>query len=419
MIDYRRITLPNGLTVLLHQDRSTPLVALNILFNAGSKFDPPSKTGLAHLFEHLMFSGTTSVPNFDEPMQMAGGENNAFTNSDYTSYYCYGPASNLETFIWLEADRIENLRLREQEFKVQQKVVIEELHESCWSVPYGDVWHHILPMVYGQFPYAWPTIGRSENELEMITLDDAKAFYEKHYRVSNAILSIVGHIDISKTIDYVNKYFGKLNGSVNAPREFKFRQDQIPARRLSMHGDVPLESFYFIFPMPGRHSKEYYALDLISDLLAVGKSSLLYQTFIKSNQYLSSVDAYITGNIETGLFIVEGKISAAADLSFVEEAFWQLIHTLGKEGLSDDLMQKLKNTSESNITFSEIGTLNKAMNLGYFELVGDVDLINNEGEIYQGIEAKFLVNVLRKYICKDNMYSLHYMPKAIASKEGQ
>ncbi len=411
MIHYHRHTLPNGLTVLLHRDVNTPLVALNMLFRAGSKYDPPKATGLAHLFEHLMFSGTETVPNFDVPMQMAGGENNAFTNSDYASYYCYGPADNLETFLFLESDRLQNLRLKENEFRVQQKVVIEELYESCFAVPYGDVWHHLLPMIYQELPYSWPTIGRSVEELLNMTLEDAHDFHRRYYHISNAILSITGNINIEETTGMIEKYFGSLNGPAQDRPQFDF--SAVPNRRLReiVSGKVPVKSFYFVFPMEGRNSKNYYALDLISDLMAVGKSSLLYQHFIKKYQMLTSVDAYITGNVDAGLFIVEGKIAGHFGFDAVENEFWKLVNKLKETGIDQQLMQKLKNTSESNIIFSEIGTLNKAMNLCYFELLGDIELINREANIYRDMDADYLDSVFKDFIDPLRMNVLKYSPR--------
>ncbi len=414
MIEYQQRQLSNGLMVLLHQDSSTPLVAVNMLFRAGSKYDPPDKTGLAHLFEHLMFSGTDQVPNFDIPVQLAGGENNAFTNSDYADYYTYGPAKSLEAFLWLESDRLEHLRLRPQEFAVQQKVVIEELFESCLSLPYGDVWHHLLPMVYRNFPYAWPTIGRSDKELETITLDDIKSFYRRYYHVSNAILSVAGNIDPSQTDDWVDQYFGQINGTAFPIPEFAFdTKDNVP-HRIVIESDVPSESFYLVFPMPGRGDPSYYSLDLFSDLLALGRSSMLYQKFIKENQWLSNVDAYITGNIDTGLFVVEGRLAPAAVLGEIEDCFWKMIEQLVVVGIKQSMMQKLRNTSESNFMFSEVGTLNRAINLGYYQLIGDANLINLEGSIYQSLSAEDLLGVVDRFIRPDKASLVHYVPKSRA-----
>lgn len=410
MITFERKQLPNGLIVLLHQDKSTPLVAVNLLFRAGSKYDPPKKSGLAHLFEHLMFSGTKEVPDFDTPIQQSGGENNAYTNSDYANYYSYGPAQNLETLLWLEADRLGNLNISQDALSVQQQVVIEELYETCLNLPYGDVWHHVLPLIYRDHPYEWPVIGRDEREIASIDLDDVLQFYRRHYHVGNAILSVAGNFSFEETWGLVEQYFGKLVGQLTHVKTYKYNLEAYRSTRIMLESKVPLEAFYMIFPMPERNHRAYYLLDLLSDLLSDGRSSLLYQTLVKENQLLTAVDAYITGTLDAGLFILEGRLNNGVEIKAAEAKIWEILERLKQVEIRSPLMEKLKNNTESSIVFSESGTLNKAMNLGFFELIGNADLINQEAQIYGGITENELRDACSEYLTVEKASVIQYVP---------
>ncbi len=409
MVHFDRLVLPNGLRVILHQDDSTPLVAVNLLFGAGSKYDPEGGSGLAHLFEHLMFSGTPAVPDFDTPIQMAGAENNAFTNCDHASYFSYGPAQNLETFLWLEADRLRDLVVTQEAFDIQQHVVIEELYESCLNVPYGDVWHHLLPAVYPAHPYARPTIGISEQEIAALTLDDAQRFYQQYYHSANAVLSVSGNFQMTTTQNLITGFFGDLRSGTSAPMHMG-RQESGTGDPIRLLGDVPVPSFYIAFQMPSRDHPDYIALDLVSDLLAMGRSSLLYRTLVKEMQILSTVDAYVTGTLDCGLLVIEGRLANGSALESVTDQLWHLIEGTATQLLDQWTMEKLKNTLESNLVFSEISSLNKAMNLCFYEWLGDIDLINREAEQYQALGAEDIRRVIRKYLVPDNATILSYEP---------
>jgi predicted Zn-dependent peptidase len=411
MVKYERFELSNGLKVLLHQDDLTPLVAVNLLFNAGSKFDPLHKSGLAHLFEHLMFSGTSAVPDFDEPIQMAGAENNAFTNSDYANYYSYGPHQNLETLLWLEADRLKNLQVSKKSFKTQQKVVIEELHESCFNVPYGDIWHHLLPKIYETHPYRWPTIGLSEAEIAGIKLADVQQFYREYYNVSNCILSVAGHFDLQETKDLIERYFSDAPSNSTRVNTFSFGLEGYKSTFSNIKSDVPVPAFFIAYPMSARISDDYYKLDLLSDLLSMGRSSLFYKALIKESQVLSYADAYITGTHDTGLFIIEGKLSEGVSFEKAKGEITSIIDKLRVEMIEERIMEKLKNGLESSVVFSEISTLGKAMNLAYYELIGDVDLINTEPEKYQHINPESLIQVINQYLREDQATTILYEPQ--------
>ena len=413
MVTYERFELANGLRVILHRDELTPLVAVNLLFQAGSKFDPLHKSGLAHLFEHLMFSGTPDVPDFDEPIQIAGAENNAFTNSDYADYYSYGPHQNLETLLWIEADRLANLNVTRKAFNTQQKVVIEELHESCFNEPYGDIWHHLLPAIYESHPYRWPTIGLTEQEIAGIKLKDAQLFYKQYYNVGNCILSIAGNFEIEKAKNLIHKYFSEIATSNEKIGTFDFDLGQYHPRKIFVKSDVPVPAFYLVFPMAGRTHADYYVLDLLSDLLALGRSSLFYKKLIKDTQILAAADAYITGTHDTGLFIIEGKLSKDATFENAYVEIMKIIEQVKEAAVEERVMEKLKNSLESSVVFSETSTLSKAMNLAYYELIGDVELINSESDKYQAITAEDLKRVTRIYLDETLCTTVFYEPQEL------
>ena len=308
MIDFSRFELANGLRVVVHEDKSTPMIAVNILYNVGARDESPDKTGFAHLFEHLMFGGSANIPNFDEPIQMAGGENNAFTNNDITNFYNILPAENIETAFWLESDRMLSLNFSKESLEVQRKVVLEEFKETCLNQPYGDVWHHISEMAYKVHPYQWPTIGKVPKHVEDATLEDVKNFFYKYYRPNNAILVVSGNttVEIMKALSA--KWFGQIPkgddvGAKNIPQEPK--QQQLVQR--TKYAKVPIDSLYLAFHIPGRVDEDYYATDLLSDVLSNGASARLYRRLLKEKRLFSQIDAYITGNIDPGLLIIEGK----------------------------------------------------------------------------------------------------------------
>lgn len=409
MIQFERRELPNGMRVIVHQDNSTPMVAINVLYQAGSKYDPLGKTGLAHLFEHLMFSGTKEVPDFDIPIQLAGGENNAFTNADYASYYTYGPHQNLELFLWLEADRLKNLHITEKKLEVQKQVVVEELYESCLNIPYGDVWHYLLPSVYEDHPYGWPTIGMNETEIGKISYDDIQAFKNQHYRPNQAILSMAGKIKFKEVWDLLEKWFsfrGIQNGSFAPPRF----HDGFGKQHIDLKADVPVSALYLAFPMSSRTATEYYTLDLLSDLMATGSSSLLHRNLVKEKEIFTQIDAYITGTIESGLYVIEGKLSHGIDMEEAQAALWNEIENIKKGFFSDYVMQKLLNSVESSMVFSEMSILNKALNLGFYELIGDPALINSEVSIYQSINKETLIQVADQFLVAEYATSIRYEP---------
>ena len=414
MIDFSRFELANGLRVVVHEDKSTPMIAVNILYNVGARDESPDKTGFAHLFEHLMFGGSANIPNFDEPIQMAGGENNAFTNNDITNFYNILPAENIETAFWLESDRMLSLNFSKESLEVQRKVVLEEFKETCLNQPYGDVWHHISEMAYKVHPYQWPTIGKVPKHVEDATLEDVKNFFYKYYRPNNAILVVSGNttVEIMKALSA--KWFGQIPkgddvGAKNIPQEPK--QQQLVQR--TKYAKVPIDSLYLAFHIPGRVDEDYYATDLLSDVLSNGASARLYRRLLKEKRLFSQIDAYITGNIDPGLLIIEGKPAEGVSLEQARAIIWEELEELKSELIPENELLKYKNKVESTLVFSEISILNKAINLAFFELLGDIDLINREKEIYQEITVADIQRLAQSIFVPANCSELYYKAEAV------
>ncbi|MCB0617677.1 MAG: insulinase family protein [Saprospiraceae bacterium] len=415
MIEYSRFELTNGLRVLVHEDASTPMVAVNVLYNVGARDESPDKTGFAHLFEHLMFGGSANVPDFDEPIQNAGGENNAFTNNDFTNFYDILPAENIETAFWLESDRMLNLNFDEQVLEVQRKVVVEEFKESCLNQPYGDVWHHLADMAYKVHPYRWPTIGKVPKHVEEATMDDVKDFFYKYYRPNNAILVVAGNATLEQVRTLAEKWFGDIPSGEVPDRLLPKEPPQRKLQQRINQANVPVDAIYLAFHTPARTEDDYYACDLLSDILSNGPSSRLYRRLLKEQRLVTHIDCYITGSIDPGLFIIEAKPGEGIPLERVEAMIWQELNLLKKEPIAARELEKIKNKVESTLVFSENNILNKAINLAFFELLGNPEQINTEVELYRQVSAVDIQNVAQSIFTEENCSALHY--KASSSAE--
>ncbi len=415
MIQFEKFELSNGLKVVVHEDDSTPMAAVNVLYNVGARDESPDKTGFAHLFEHLMFGGSANVPDFDTPIQMAGGENNAFTNNDITNFYDILPAENLETAFWLESDRMMSLNFDEQVLEVQRKVVVEEFKETCLNEPYGDVWHHIADMAYKVHPYRWPTIGKLPKHVEDATLQDVKAFFYKYYRPNNAILVVAGKVQTTEVRRMAEKWFGDIPPG---PKHLRQLPQEPPQKRLEKRineGNVPVDALYLAFHMPSRYQREYYVVDLISDVLGNGSSSRLYRRLLKERELFSAIDCYVSGSIDPGLLIIEGKTADGVSLEQGAEAIWQELAALKAAPVPERELQKLKNKVESTLQFSELNILNKAINLAFFELLGDAGIINQEARLYQEVSTEELHKAAQAILTEENCSELFYKAKQQAA----
>lgn len=411
MIDFSKYTLPNGLTVIAHRDSSSPIAAFNLLYKVGARNENPNRTGFAHLFEHLMFSGSKNAPSFDDPLQMAGGENNAFTNNDYTNYYETLPKENIETAFWLESDRMFGLNINEQSLSVQKSVVTEEFNQRYLNQPYGDIWLLLRALAYKVHPYQWPTIGKEVSHITNATLNDVTSFYQKFYAPNNALLSVVGDFDASYVFELANRWFGDIPAQYLGDEAIPQEPMQTEAREMEVFRDVPTSALYKVYHMDDRLSKSYYATDLLSDILSNGKSARLYRSLVQEQRLFTEINAYLSGDVDPGLFVFSGKLNDGVTFEVAERAIATEVDKVLNARISDYELDKVKNKYETSIVFGETSVLNKAMNLGYYQMLGDAGLINTEVDKYRAVAADELMSVASKLLVESNSSTLRYVAK--------
>lgn len=408
MIHYNRFTLENGLRVIVHKDTSTPLVAVNMLYCVGARDEDEEKTGFAHLFEHLMFGGSKNYPEFDEIVDESGGESNAFTNNDYTNYYLTLPVSELETALKLESDRMENLNMSQKSLDTQKNVVIEEYKQRYLNQPYGDVWLLLRDLSYTVHPYRWSTIGKDISHIENANLDDVKKFFKKYYSPNNAILCVAGNVETKNVKELCKKWFGHIKKGDNIIRNNIIEPEQTKARELKVKRNIPQQAIYITYPMASRLEKEYYAFDLLSDILSNGRSSRLYNKLVKEKELFTEVNAFISGDTDNGLFIITGKYRDNVSMEEGEKAILEELHNIAYEPIEDEEFQKVKNKFESTMKFSQIKALDRAMNLCYFEFLGDIEQINKEVDSYQELTIDFIQNIAETTFVNKKSNTLYY-----------
>jgi zinc protease len=414
MVKFNRFTLDNGLRVIVHEDNTTPMAVLNILYDVGARDEDPNQTGFAHLFEHLMFGGSVNIPSYDEPLQRVGGENNAFTSNDITNYYITLPAANIETAFWLESDRMLSLAFSKKSLEVQRNVVIEEFKQRYLNQPYGDVWLKLRPLVYKQHPYKWATIGKEIKHIEDARIEDVKAFFKKHYNPQNAIMVVGGDVKTEDVKKLAEKWFGPIPAGEKYVRHLPQEPEQHDERRESVTAKVPLNDVYIAFQMGSRRDASYYAAELMSDILSRGNSSRLYRNLVKEKQIFSEVHAYMTGSLDKGMFVFEGKPLDGISIEQAETALWEEMEKLNATGVPADELTKVQNKVESTMIFSEMSLLDKAMNLAMFELLGDADLLNHETAKYLAVTAEEIKDLANQLFRKDNSSTLIYLAEKAA-----
>lgn len=408
MIEVSRYLLPNGLRMLHHFDNSTQMVALNIIYDVGSKDEEPSRTGFAHLFEHLMFGGSVNILDFDTPLQKAGGENNAWTSNDITNYYSVVPRQNVETAFWLESDRMLELNFSEKSLSVQKQVVCEEFKQRNLNQPYGDTYMLLRPMAYKVHPYRWSTIGKEISHIENATLEDVKTFFYEHYAPNNAILSIAGNISFEDAVRLTEKWFGPIPRRNIAVRNLPEEPEQKEPRFLEVYRSVPLDAITKAWHMCRRIDEEYHSYDLLSDILSNGRSSRLYRHLVMEKKMFSDIDASITGDIDAGLFVVTGRLNKGIAMEDADEAIKREVSALMAETIEKKELEKVVNKFESNHLFSNINYLNKATNLAYHELIGRAEDINEEVKKYWDITPQKLRRAAQKVFREENSSTLYY-----------
>ncbi len=385
MIQYNRFVLDNGLRVIVHEDHSTPMAVVNVMYDVGARDENPEQTGFAHLFEHLMFGGSINIPEYDDPLQRAGGDNNAYTTNDLTNYYITLPAENLETAFWLESDRMLSLAFDEKSLETQRKVVCEEFKEHYINKPYGDAWFKLRELAYTKHPYRWMTIGKELSHVENAKLNDVKNFFFKHYRPLNAILVVAGKVQLSEVKQLAEKWFGGIETGEKYERNLPKEPVQKEARRITVKADVPLDAFYKAWHMASRLEKGYYVADLIGDILSGGGSSRLYQALVKEKQLFSNIDCYHYGSVENGLLAIEGKLVKGVKMEDAEAAVELELAKMKKQPVDEKELEKVKNKTESLIAFEDMTIMNRANSLAFYELLGDASMMNTELDRYHEV----------------------------------
>jgi len=409
MIQIEKHQLSNGMIVLINRNVSSPITAMNILYGVGARDEHPEKTGFAHLFEHLMFGGSVNIPSYDEPLQKASGENNAFTTNDITNYYLTLPVQNLETGFWLESDRMFGLDFSERNLNVQKHVVIEEFKQRYLNQPYGDIWLHLRPLAYEHHPYQWATIGKDISHIEQATLDDVRSFFYSFYVPNNAIMSISGPVDPDQILRWSEKWFGPVHSrKVQRPKRIS-EPTQTERRELTVYKDVPYNSIHMAFHMPERSDKKYHAIDLLSDLLGNGFSSRLYQRLVKNKKYFGEISAYVTGNLDPGLLVISGKLLDGISVPVAQQAIMNEINQFKTEPVKNNELEKVKNKVETSMVFSEISNLHRAMNMAYFEFLGDVRTMNLELDHYRAVRPTEIQSLSQDILSESNTSTLLYL----------
>lgn len=411
MVNFERFVLDNGLVVLVHEDNTTPMAVMNILYDVGARDEEERMTGFAHLFEHLMFEGSKNIPNYDGPLQNAGGSNNAFTSNDITNYYLTVPAQNIETGFWLESDRMLELAFLQEKLDVQKKVVIEEYKQRYLNQPYGDVWLLLRPLVYTQHPYLWPTIGKEIKHIEDAELDDVKNFFFKHYAPNNANLVVAGNVTLAQVKQLAEKWFAPVPKREVATRNLPKEPKQLEQRRLKVERDVPADLLTIAFPMPERSHPDYFIYDLITDILSSGNTSRLYQSLVKEQQIFTEIGAYVMGSYDPGLIVVSGKLDKKFSMQDGEKAIWAELDRLQSSPVKEAELQKVKNKLDTREKFSLMNILNIAMKLATSELLGDANKINTELDSYNKIELKDIERISKDVFRIENSNVLEYYAK--------
>jgi len=414
MIPYSSFVLDNGLKVFVHEDHTVQIAVLNILYDVGSRDERPDKTGFAHLFEHLMFGGSVNIPNYDDPLQLVGGENNAFTNTDITNYYMTLPAANIETGFWLESDRMLSLSFDPQVLEVQRKVVVEEFKQRYLNQPYGDVWLKLRPLAFTRHSYQWATIGKEISHIENATMDDVRDFFFKYYIPSNAILVVAGNVTVDQVRHLSEKWFGPIPAGMKPSRRIEKEPVQLSKRTLAITAKVPANALYKTWHMPGRFDEDFYASDLLSDILSRGNSSRLYNTLVKQKEIFTSISSFTMGTVDPGLMVISGRVKDGIELTDAEREVDLILEDVIRNGVTEGELQKVKNLAMSTLEFGEVEVINRAMNIAFAALSGNAELVNQEEEKILAVSTADVRHMACQIFNEDNASVLYYKAEKIS-----
>ena len=414
MISYEQFTLANGLQVIVHEDPTTTLAVMDVIYDVGSRDEEAHRTGFAHLFEHLMFGGSENIPNYDTPLQRVGGENNAFTTPDLTNYYISVPSQNLETAFWLESDRMKQLAFNPESLEVQRKVVIEEFKQRYLNQPYGDLWLKFRPLIYAVHPYRWATIGADIKHIEEATLDDVKAFFARYYVPANAILVVAGKVTVDEVKVLAQKWFEPIPGGEKPVRHRMQEPEQLEDRQMEISADVPADRIYRAYPVPGRYDSGFYAVDLMSDLLGRNESSFLYVHLVQDARIFDSLHAHQTGSLDPGLLVIQGQVADGISLETAEKALDAALEQFVNSGIQEADLQRVKNQAESSLVFGEVEVLNRAMNLAMAANAGNVDFVNMEADQIAAVPLRDLQYWAEHLFVRGKKNTLLYRKQQVA-----
>lgn len=408
MIKYKEYILDNGLSLIVHEDKNTPMAVFNLLYDVGSRDEDPENTGFAHLFEHLMFQGSKNVISFDKAVHDAGGTNNAFTSRDITNYYITLPAQNIETAFWVESDRMRFLNINEKALEVQQKVVSEEYRQSYLNNPYDDSSLLLSPLAYKVHPYRWNPIGMDISHIENSNLEHVKSFYNLHYRPNRAVLTVAGNVDAEHIYKLTQKWFGDFEPNFDYQRNLPQEPKQTQKRTQVVDRDVPQKAIYLALHMSSRTSPDYYAYDILSGILSNGESSRLYSKLYKELNLFENISTSMSRATDPGLFYINGRLSKDISLEQGLEAIGNELKNLTKNGLEKDELTKVINKVNSVLLYSNMNLLNKAMNLSYSKSIGNIDLINTEAEMYKSVSEDKIIEVAQNLFSEEKFNILLY-----------
>lgn len=410
MIQLQRTELPNGLKVVVNRDPTTSMAAMNILYNVGARDEKPSRTGMAHLFEHLMFGGSANIPDYDAPLELAGGWSNAWTSNDFTSFYDVLPAANIATAFWLESDRMFQLALTPRALEIQRSVVLEEFKQTCLNKPYGDMAHHLRSLAYTTHPYRYPTIGLLPDHIKDMTLEEVQSFYTAHYSPSNAILAISGNVDPDHMFELAYKWFGPIPKHDIAPRLYLPEPAVTTPRRAEVTAAVPQTRIVIAFPMGAYTDLHYIPADLITDILASGRSSRLNRLVMSGRSPLTAADASILGSEEPGLLMVSGRVDGSnpKDIARAEQLLWEQINNFADSGAENHELERVLNRFESNHTFSQLSYLQKVQNIAMAEMHGEN--INRLPERYRAVTTDSIHCAAHAILNPEHACTLIYKP---------
>lgn len=408
MIHFDRFMLDNGLRVLVHEDHDTPMAVVNVMYDVGARDEHPDRTGFAHLFEHLMFGGSKNIPDYDEPLQRAGGENNAYTTNDLTNYYCQLPAKNLETAFWLESDRMMELAFTKKSLNVQRKVVCEEFKEHYLNKPYGDIWHRMRALCYQVHPYRWMTIGQELSHVEKASMEDVRSFFFKHYRPANAILVVAGAVTTEQVKGLANKWFGNIPSGEKYLRSLPAEPVQTASRHVDVFADVPANALIMAWHMDARLEQGYYAADLITEILGGGNSSRLYHALVKEQKIFSALEVHHFGSTDKGLVALESRLVDGVSHEKAKAALEAELDRLINNAIPEAELEKVKNKTESMIVFEDMSLTNRAASLAHYELLGDASLMNTELDRYRSVTVEDIINTGNNIFRKENSNTMFY-----------